>query len=107
MTCDVEMHGKTLREGDRAFLLIGSANRDPRVFSNPDAFDIDRDTSEMLSFGRGVHFCLGASLARLEGRVGLEEFISAVPKFEIDMDNLVRVHSINVRGFASMPVRIG
>lgn len=105
MTCDVEMHGRTLREGDRVFLLIGAANRDPRVFSNPEVFDLERDTSEMLSFGRGVHFCLGASLARLEGRVGLEEVVAAMPKFEIDMESLVRVHSINVRGFASMPMR--
>ena len=86
------------------FLLVGSANRDPRVFPDPDLYDISRDTSEMLSFGRGVHFCLGAALARLEGRVALEEIQSELPDFEIDEEGLVRVHSINVRGFANMPI---
>jgi len=104
LTCDIDLHGETMRTGDKVFLLLGSANRDDRVFRDPDLYDLNRDTSEMLSFGRGVHFCLGASLARLEGRVALEELQSTLPNFEIDLDRLVRVHSINVRGFAAMPM---
>ena len=105
VTCDVELHGEKLREGDRLLLLIGSANRDERVFENPDVFDVMRNTTAMLSFGNGTHFCLGASLARLEGRVALEEIHSRLPDYEIEEDGLERVHSSNVRGFASMPLR--
>ncbi len=101
---DVELHGRTLREGDRAVLLIGSANRDESVFSDPDRFDVMRDTSAMMSFGFGVHFCLGAALARLEGRVALEEIHARLPDYEIDAGAIVRVHSINVRGFAALPI---
>ncbi len=101
---DFELYGLTIRTGDRVVLLVGSANRDERVFPNPDRFDILRDTSESLAFGHGTHFCLGAALARLEGRVALEEIQTRIEDFEIDYARLVRVHSINVRGFASMPM---
>jgi len=104
VTTDVELHGHTLRADDRVVLLVGSANRDERVFPDPDRFDILRDTNAMLSFGHGTHFCLGAALARLEGRVALEEVKARLPDYEIDAAKLVRVHSVNVRGFASMPI---
>jgi cytochrome P450 len=71
----VELHGTVVPQGDRVLLLVGSANRDPRVFPAPDVYDLDRDTSALLSFGNGGHFCLGASLARLEARVVLEELL--------------------------------
>ena len=86
---DVELHGCTLRGGDRAALLIGSANRDESVFPDPDRFDVMRDTSAMLSFGFGIHFCLGAALARLEGRVALEEIHARLPDYEIDTGGIV------------------
>ncbi len=105
MTCDVELHGQKLREGDRLLLLIGSANRDERVFEDPDVFDVTRNTTAMLSFGNGTHFCLGASLARLEARVALEEIQSRLPDYEIEESGLERVHSSNVRGFAALPLR--
>jgi hypothetical protein len=105
VTCDVELHGEKLREGDRLLMLIGSANRDERVFENSDAFDVMRNTTAMLSFGNGTHFCLGASLARLEGRVALEEIHSRLPDYEIEEKGLERVHSSNVRGFAALPLR--
>jgi hypothetical protein len=88
-------------------LLIGAANRDERVFRDPDAYDVTRDCKQSLSFGYGTHFCLGASLARLEARVSLEELMLRFPDYEIDPDGLVRVHSSNVRGFAAMPLGFG
>jgi cytochrome P450 len=97
-------HGQTLRDGERVLLLIGSANRDERTFEDPDRFDVRRDASAHLAFGRGTHFCMGAALARLEARVALEEVQARLPDFEIDPRGLARVHSINVRGFAAMPI---
>jgi hypothetical protein len=103
---DVELHGETLRSGERALLLVGSANRDERVFERAGEYDIGRDTTQSVSFGRGVHFCLGAALARLEGRVVLEEWWRRFPDYEIEPAGAVRVHSINVRGFAALPVKV-
>lgn len=105
-TTEVELHGTTIPAGDRVLLLAGSANRDPRHFPDPDRFDIDRDTSGIASFGVGRHFCLGASLARLEARVVLEELVSRVRSYEIDPDGARRVHSVNVRGFETLPTTV-
>ena len=104
VTRDTELHGTTIPAGAQALLLIGSANRDERAFEAPERFDLRRDTGASLAFGRGTHFCLGASLARLEGRVVLEEWIRRFPDYAIDAAASVRVHSINVRGFATLPV---
>jgi cytochrome P450 len=104
LTRNVELHGQQLRAGNRLLLLIGSANRDERVFAIPDSYDTQRDTSQHLAFGKGTHFCLGASLARLEARVALEAIQTRLPDYEIAAAQLVRVHSPNVRGFASMPI---
>jgi cytochrome P450 len=101
---DVELYGEKLRAGQRVVLLIGSANRDERAFEDPDRFDIQRNTSASLSFGHGTHFCMGAALARLEARIALEEVQRRIPNFEIDPSGIVRVHSINVRGFAALPI---
>ena len=101
---DHEVRGVRMREGDKVVLLVGSANRDADVFPHADVYDIDRDTSQSLSFGRGTHFCLGASLARLEAQVSLEEVWSRLPDYAIDEAGLVRVHSTNVRGFSAMPL---
>jgi cytochrome P450 len=102
-TGDVELHGTVLPDGERVLLLVGSANRDPDVFPDPDRYDLDRDTSKLVSFGSGRHFCLGAALARLEGRVGLQELLNRIGDYDIDADGAERVHSINVRGFAHLP----
>jgi cytochrome P450 len=104
-TCDIELHGGVIPAGDRVVLLVGSANRDPRVFSSPDTYDLDRPEPlpQIASFGFGRHFCLGASLARLEAQVALQELVSAVSSYEIDGAETKRVHSVNVRGFASLP----
>ncbi|MGP4027935.1 cytochrome P450 [Actinomadura sp. 3N407] len=106
VTQDVELHGRRVPEGDRLLLLVGSANRDPRVFEEADSYDIDRDTSQLVSFGGGRHFCLGANLARLEARIALGELVRRVSSFEVDHAGAERVHSVNVRGFAALPVRM-
>jgi cytochrome P450 len=104
---EVELHGRTIPAGAKAVVLLGSANRDERVFSEPTVFDVHRDRSELakiLSFGTGRHFCLGANLARLEARVVLTELVRQVSDFEVHADRAVRVHSTSVRGFAQLPV---
>jgi cytochrome P450 len=105
-TGDVALHGTVLPDGQRVLLLVGSANRDADVFAEPDRYDIDRDTSKLVSFGSGRHFCLGAALARLEARVGLEELLHRVADYEIEAAGTERVHSINVRGFAHLPTTV-
>lgn len=107
-TTDVELHGTVLPAGERVVLLAGSANRDERAFPDPDRYDLDRGdlTSQLASFGFGRHFCLGASLARLEARVCLEELVARVADYEIDEDHMRRVHSVNVRGFAALPTTV-
>jgi len=104
---DVELHGKVAPAGSKLLIVLGSANRDDRVFSRPDDYDIFRDKDEvaqLLSFGGGRHFCLGANLARLEAQIALREVVRRVGRVEVDHDACQRVHSINVRGFASVPV---
>jgi cytochrome P450 len=103
---DCELHGVQVPADAQMLLLVGSANRDERVFPDPDAYDIRRDAADSLSFGRGTHFCMGASLARLEGCIVLEEWQRRFPDYEIVPEDLVRVHSVNVRGFARLPVKI-
>jgi cytochrome P450 len=100
---DVEWYGETVPQGGRILLLIGSANRDEREFPDPDRFDIDRTIPTPLGFGQGVHFCLGASLARLESRVGIEEFVKRFPRYAVDEARCERVHMSNVHGFAKVP----
>jgi cytochrome P450 len=102
----VEIRGTTIPEGERVLLLIGSANRDEQVFDRAEVYDLDRDTQKMVSFGNGRHFCMGAPLARLESRVALEELARRVRTYEIDESGAERVHSVNVRGFASLPIAV-
>ncbi len=103
LTRAVEWYGRTVPEGARILLLTGAANRDPREFPDPDRFDIDRTISQHLGFGYGVHFCLGAALARLEARVALEEFLIRFPAYEVDEARCVRAHMSNVHGFDHVP----
>ncbi|ANW62777.1 cytochrome [Mycobacterium sp. djl-10] len=104
---ELELYGTTLADGDVLLLLPGSAHRDERVFENPDDFIIGREIgSRLMSFGSGAHFCLGAHLARMEARVALTELFKRIRGFEVDEDHAVRVHSSNVRGFATLPMRL-
>jgi cytochrome P450 len=109
LTEPVTLHGVTVPAGERVVLLVGSANRDERVFASPDRYDLARPAAEMhqiASFGFGRHFCLGASLARLEARVCLEELVKRVADYDIEPNSVRRVHSVNVRGFASLPTTV-
>lgn len=103
---DVTLHGKTMPKGRKVLLLIGSANRDERAIARPDEFDVRRAPQPHLAFGYGIHVCLGASLARLEGRVALEEVLPRMPEYVVDETGLERVHSANVRGYARVPLRV-
>jgi cytochrome P450 len=103
---EVTVRGVRIPADESVLLLVGSANRDPEVFPAPDLYDIQRDTSAMLSFGRGTHFCMGASLARLEARVAFEEWWKRFPRYEVRAEGIRRVHSVNVRGFAALPVKV-
>jgi cytochrome P450 len=106
LTKETVAHGVRLPAGARVVLLPASGNRDPRAFAEPDTFDLDRDTSKMISFGQGPHFCLGAALAQLEITVALEELGSLVSDYEINMDKARWIHSPHQRGFASLPCTI-
>jgi cytochrome P450 len=105
-TGEVDLLGTLVPHGSRVLLLLGSANRDERVFPDPDRYDIGRDTTKLVSFGSGRHFCLGAALARLEARVGLAELVARVRRYDVDEAGAERVHSINVRGFAALPTAV-
>jgi cytochrome P450 len=106
VTREVELHGTKLAEGSALLLLNGAANRDERQFPDPDRLDVRRKNVRHLSFGYGVHFCLGASLARLEACVALEEVLSRWPDWEIDHGRAVMAHTSTVRGWKSLPARV-
>lgn len=112
-TEDIPIHDTTIPAANRVVLLAGSANRDPRVFVDPDDYRVlrfGRDGSgsqgRLASFGAGRHFCMGAHLARLESRVALEELLAAVNDWEVDESRARRSHSVNVRGFVSLPTTV-
>lgn len=102
-TEDVEFHGQTVPAGSALLIMLASANRDERHFENADRFDINRRPGGHLTFGRGAHFCPGAPLARLEGRIALEEVLNRFPKWDIDIDNAARSRTSTVPGWDSMP----
>ncbi|HVJ97683.1 MAG TPA: cytochrome P450 [Acidimicrobiia bacterium] len=101
---DIEYYDTTVPAGSAILLLVGSANRDERRHPDPDRYDVRRDLGAHLTFGYGLHFCLGASLARLEGRVALDEVLKRFPNWEVDDDNVVVASTSTVRGFESLPV---
>ena len=104
---DVTYGEHVIPEGQRVLLLVGSANRDENVFDDASSYRIGRDCSQaLMSFGMGAHFCLGAHLARLEANIGLAEVVRSIRSVDIDIANAERVHSVNVRGFASLPVKV-
>ncbi|MCV7322129.1 cytochrome P450 [Mycolicibacterium confluentis] len=107
VTKDVEYHGQTLPAGNAVLLLMAAANRDPRRFPpDGDVFDIRREARQHITFGAGTHFCMGNALARLEGRIALEEILKRFPEWEVDYESAQMSHTTAVRGWASMPTRI-
>jgi cytochrome P450 len=105
VTQDVVHHGQTISAGSIMVLLNASANRDERQFENPDQLDIHRKAQRHLSFGYGLHFCLGAHLARLEGRIALEEVLKRFPEWEVDEEHAIQARTSTVRGWEKLPVR--
>ena len=104
LTQPVTVQGVTIPAESKVLLLNGSANRDPREFADPDRFDVRRDAARHAAFGFGTHFCLGAALARLEGRLALTGTLRRFPTWEIDDAELRAVHTSTVRGFSSVPI---
>jgi len=106
VTKDVEWYGQTVPAGSAMLVLVASANRDDRRYPDGDRFDIHREFKLGLTFGRGIHYCLGAALARLEGKVVLEEILKRFPEWEVDTDAAKLNPTSTVRGWESLPVTI-
>jgi cytochrome P450 len=102
---DVELHGRTVPEGSVMVMLNGSANRDERHYRDGDLFDIHREVGRHQAFGYGIHLCLGAALARLEGRIALDEVLRRFPEWEVDYAQARRARTSTVRGWETLPVR--
>jgi len=101
---DADYYGTTIPAGSAMLLLVGAANRDERRYEDPDRFDVHRDLSQHLTFGYGLHYCLGAALARLEGRVALDELLNRFPDWEVDYEHIELAPTSTVRGWDAMPV---
>ncbi|MBM4268511.1 MAG: cytochrome P450 [Deltaproteobacteria bacterium] len=105
VTRDVEMHGVTIPQGSTMALLTGSAGRDERRYPEADRFDVQRKLDRHVTLGYGAHYCLGAALARLEGRVGVEETLKRFPEWDVDRSAVQYVETNTVRGPSSCPIR--
>jgi cytochrome P450 len=103
---DVEHYGQTVPEGSVMMLLVGAANRDDRRFPDGDRFDVHRDVGQHLTFGYGVHFCLGAALARLEGRIALDEVLQRFPEWDVELEQARLAPTSTVRGWETLPTVI-
>ena len=104
---DVELHGTTVRKGSSILTLVGAANRDERRFGeDAESFDVNRAPRQHLTFGVGAHYCLGNALARIEGRIALDEIMNRFPEWDVDLDNAVFSSSSAVRGWDSMPAHV-
>jgi cytochrome P450 len=105
-TREVVLHGTHIPKHARVLLINGATGRDERRFAEPDRYDVGREIDFHLGFGYGRHICLGASLARMESRIGIEEFLRRWPEYEIPADGAVRMHSSNVRGFSGLVIEV-
>jgi cytochrome P450 len=103
---DVELDGHRIHQGEQVILIRGAANRDPEVFPDPDRLDLGRRNNRHLSFDGGIHFCLGAALARLEGRIALGTLVHRAPRMELAMDTLRYRENLIIRGLAELRVRL-
>jgi cytochrome P450 len=107
VTRDVEIHGQTVPAGSVMLLLIASANRDGRRYPDGDRFDVHRQGPPHFTFGRGIHACLGSALARVEGRVALDELLKRFPAWTVDLDNAKMSSTSTVRGWDTLPAFTG
>ncbi len=105
-TADVEVHGGTIPANSKVVMITGSAGRDERAYPDADTFDIHRKFDHHLSFGYGIHFCLGAALARTEGRIALEETFKRFPEWSVDMAGAVPLYTSTVRGYTKLPISV-
>ena len=105
-TTDVTMHDVTIPAGSAVYLITGSAGRDERVYTDPDTLDIHRKIDLHLTFGYGAHFCLGAALARMEGRIGLEETLKRWPDWSVDREGANLLYTTTVRGYTNLPITV-
>jgi cytochrome P450 PksS len=103
----VEWYGQTIPAGDMVVASLLGANRDPEVFDNPDTFDITRTPNRHIAFGHGIHYCLGAPLARLEGVVAFETLLKRLPQLQLDIDvnEIEWNETVLLHSMKSMPVR--
>jgi len=106
LTESIDLHGCRVPANSKILLLTGSAGRDERAFPEPDRFDVRRNFDLHVSFGYGIHFCIGAALARLEGRVALEETLKRFPEWSVDVGNAVPLHTSTVRGYSRLPIEV-
>lgn len=104
LTSSVEAHGTTMPVDSKVVLLTGAADRDERKFPDPDRFDIHRRFDHHVALGFGIHFCLGAALARMEGRIGIEETLARFPTWEVDRDRAHLLYTSTVRGYDELPL---
>lgn len=101
---DVELHGTVIGKGQRVYVMQNAANRDPRVFSEPDRFDIGRENNRQITFGHGVHFCIGAPLARMEGRIAFPRILARMTDLKLLRDEPDWLDSVIFRGMRTMPI---
>jgi cytochrome P450 len=104
-TRPVTFYGEEIPEDSIILLINGAGNRDPRAFDEPDQYVADRTIERQLAFGHGIHFCLGAPLARMETRIALQEIVARFPNYEVDRAGIERFHSTNIRGLSRVPFR--
>jgi cytochrome P450 len=105
-TADVDVYGQTLPARSKVVMITGSAGRDERAYPDADRFDIHRNFDHHLSFGYGIHFCLGAALARTEGRIALEETLKRFPEWSVQRDEAVPLYTSTVRGYSKLPISV-
>jgi cytochrome P450 len=103
-TKDVEKHGRTVPAGSAVVLLTGAANRDERAFPDPDRYDVQRRIDHHVTFGYGAHYCFGAALARIEGRIALTEILKRFPRWDVDTANAELIHTATLRGYHKLPL---
>ncbi len=102
---DIDLAGNAIKKGEQLILLLGAGNRDPDVFEDPDSLKVEREDVQVVSFGAGMHFCLGAALARVEGHVAFTELLRRLPGIELACDEPEWRSTLTLRGLKSLPVR--